>query len=330
MQYSKLMEIVWVVASREAIAAGWKEIQPGHFVMGILKLSEASPSDILTQQNVDKETLQEITSELDRINQFFKKKNIDTTMLRRKVRTKLGNGNEIYTGGVIHRSETCKLLFTKTEQHCVKEGKNSIDLLDLFDIFAKENMPGLLNKKTETQTHNVLYHFLAPLDMHADNYIKYPPETLNENHPFRLSLSKRISQNAKGILLFYQELNFLYHQLSIISDKLREESISNLNQVKAGKTLTEREYIELLEIYSNSDKTILVFPAIDSESAILVPANALNKFMEYSNAPPKIVLPVKIDLQQLWYTNCAKCKLFFYPLTCYDASFYKKLSVDKV
>ncbi len=330
MQYSKLLEIVWLIATREAIAASWNEIQPSHFLMGILKLSEISPSEIVAQQNIDKDTIQEISNELNKLQQFFKKENISTTLLRRELRSKLGNGNEVYTGDVMHRSERCKKLFTKSEEFCKKGSKNSLDLMDLFIVFIEEIKPDLLRKKNEIVVPKELNQFSVPFDLKEKHYLTYAADLSYTDHPVRISLNKRLTQQSKGILIFFEESRDLYLHLSIVADRLREQSQINLNHLKTDKILSEYDCLELLELYSNIDKTILIFPAIDNDQELLFPMQALNRFMEQNNMPPKIIIPVNNKLQQWWYTQCPKSKLFLSPLICKETSFYENFSIDKV
>jgi len=146
-------------------------------------------------------------------------------------------------------------------------------------------------------------------------------------HPVRISLTKRLTRLSKGVILFYEESRYLYLHLSVVADALREQAHINLNVLNTDKMLSEYECLELLELYTHPDNAFLIFPAIENHHKILFPIQALNRFLNKTNVPSKILLVVSSELQQWWYAQCPKSKLFRSPLVCIDEPI---LSVDKV
>jgi hypothetical protein len=326
MQYGKLLEIIWLIASREAIAASWNEIQPTHFLIGILKISEFPQSEFLNQQDIDKNSVTEMTGDLKKLQEFFKKENINTTALRRELRSKQGNGKAVFAGGVIHRSEYCKQLFAKTEQRMKSEGKELISLVDLFLTIAAETNPELFRKKEQKKMAVEIDQLIMPY-----LYNTFDINAFDQILPVVISLSKRILQQTKGILIFYEDLDFCLMELFITSEKLLKQSQINVNQLKPDHQLiSESECIELLDFFTANEKDFLVFPAIDNENEIKYPVKTLIHYTEQNTIPSKIIVPVNIKLQKWWYSQCPKSKLFLSPMICNDISSLRKISASEV
>jgi ATP-dependent metalloprotease FtsH len=134
MKYSVFIEIIWKIASREAIAASWGEILPEHFLMGVLKLVEIPESDVLEQITKDANLAKLYKEELVATRGILQSKNIRSDALRRLLRRKLGLGNKPYQGEIMHRSSEAKQLFYKMEQAVVNAGATFIGLPDLLMV----------------------------------------------------------------------------------------------------------------------------------------------------------------------------------------------------
>lgn len=100
--------LAWQIAAHEAASARFQFIEAEHVFIGICSLEKVvclSPEDSGLSPK-DLKALKEEYSILQDLS-------LDMTQLRRRVRKKLGAGNYRHTEKVIHRSESCKKMFSR-------------------------------------------------------------------------------------------------------------------------------------------------------------------------------------------------------------------------
>jgi len=141
MKYSIFIEIVWKIAQREAIAGSWGEILTEHFLMGILKVVEIPIKDILDQKSMDRDQAYLISLELEEAIFFLKEKKLQSNLLRRHLRKKLGIGKYPYQGDIMHRSKSAKKIFYHVEQEAIKNKNSFIRLPDLLKTIFEFQSP---------------------------------------------------------------------------------------------------------------------------------------------------------------------------------------------
>lgn len=106
------LDLVVILAANEAAAARRKEIEPEHFFCALLKFSESDEKKLqLTVK--DRQLINILITERDKVREVLKDYPFDTTKVRRQLRKVLGYGNYQYKGGVIHRSKESRQLFMK-------------------------------------------------------------------------------------------------------------------------------------------------------------------------------------------------------------------------
>jgi len=110
MKLSASIELVWQLAGREAIAAQFKEIEPEHFLMALLKVSEL-PVEEADRIAPGAEVAKRLATEVDALRQELADRSIDSTSVRRKLRARLGKGKTPLDGGQMHRSPACRAVF---------------------------------------------------------------------------------------------------------------------------------------------------------------------------------------------------------------------------
>jgi len=104
------MELLWQLAGHEAIAAQFREIEPDHFFAALLKFSEL-PVHELDRLAPRADVARELSNEINAIRQDLQHRMIDSTRVRRNLRSRLGNGSNPYDGGQMHRSQASRNVF---------------------------------------------------------------------------------------------------------------------------------------------------------------------------------------------------------------------------
>ena len=101
----------WQIAAGESAAAGHQYIEKEHVMMGICSLAKVlSPAGGVELNGRARAVLQaEWSTVEDALNGF----ELDPTLLRRQLRTRLGRGTYRHSEGVVHRSEACKRVFQR-------------------------------------------------------------------------------------------------------------------------------------------------------------------------------------------------------------------------
>jgi hypothetical protein len=115
MSHSPGVDAVITLAAQEVIAAKMEEIQPEHIICGILKFSEL-PDDVVGEGNGPQRLQQAFIMERDHLRKLLDEKAIDSTLVRRELRKRMGKGHHRYEGGAIHRSTASRRLFDDAQR----------------------------------------------------------------------------------------------------------------------------------------------------------------------------------------------------------------------
>lgn len=110
MKVSATIELVWQIAGQEAIAGSFKEIEPDHFCLALLKFSELPVEEVGRVAN-GAEVARELAVEVDAVREEIEGRTIDSKATRRALRTLIGKGDSDYDGGRMHRSQASRGLF---------------------------------------------------------------------------------------------------------------------------------------------------------------------------------------------------------------------------
>ena len=112
MKVSVSIELIWQLAGYEAIAGAFKEIEPEHFLMALLKFADLPVAEI-EKLGAGAEAVQALSCDVLGIGEDLKARGIDPTSLRRAIRTALGKGGQKYDGGKMHRAQATRSYFDK-------------------------------------------------------------------------------------------------------------------------------------------------------------------------------------------------------------------------
>ena len=115
MKVSASIELVMQLAGQEAIAGKFKEIQPEHLCMALLKLSELPVVDV-DRIASGSSAAKELAAEVAAVREALQGRSIDTTRTRRQLRDRLGSGGSPYDGGPMHRSPPSRQLFDAADR----------------------------------------------------------------------------------------------------------------------------------------------------------------------------------------------------------------------
>ena len=109
-QFSIAVDTAWRLAVWEASAANSEFVEKEHAVIGILSLEKVAvgkPDDM----KLNREQWNSVRAEWSALREAFSTCSIDTTILRRELRKRIGKGSHQHTENVIHRSPECKAFF---------------------------------------------------------------------------------------------------------------------------------------------------------------------------------------------------------------------------
>ena len=110
MRASASIELIWNMAAQEAIATEFAEVQPEHFLEAILKFVEL-PLEELARLAPTPNVARELVLEIGNVQKELQSRTIDSTHVRRELRTRLGAGKQPFTGGQLHRSQGARDMF---------------------------------------------------------------------------------------------------------------------------------------------------------------------------------------------------------------------------
>lgn len=140
MNYSIICLTAWQLAAKEAIAGRFKEIEPEHLFATILKISEI-PMEALTPQIARQSDVDSIKTELQSLVSDFKARNIQTTEVRRLIRSLMGVGNYQHGQEPVHRSNELRRIFSAAELRTRNQGENCVHISCLLKELLQSATP---------------------------------------------------------------------------------------------------------------------------------------------------------------------------------------------
>lgn len=129
-----LLKICWIIANAEAKQLGAVEIEPIHFMLGVLKIVDPKFPEQLEQMLVSQEAWSQMCKAAQKIRSYLEISPNDVTTTRRGLRNKLRKQSLkklISEKGFLHRSSSLKMAFFETTK--VLEGKE-LSLYELIKI----------------------------------------------------------------------------------------------------------------------------------------------------------------------------------------------------
>lgn len=136
------VQLLWPLAAEEAIAGGFKHIEPMHVFLALLKFAEVD-SVQLAEVIQDKAAAQAVTAELNSVKEGFGQWGIavpkESTTLRRELRQRMGYGG--FSGEarrVVSRSSASREICNAAEEHARRKSASYVwDLNDLLVVILE-------------------------------------------------------------------------------------------------------------------------------------------------------------------------------------------------
>lgn len=123
MKVSASIELIWQLAVREAIAAEFKEIEPEHFLIALLKFSEIPVVEV-EKLGVGAEVVKVLTSDIEALKTELGNRKVDAGAIRRELRRAVGKGAARYEGGQMHRAPATREFFDKAAKAAADAGND--------------------------------------------------------------------------------------------------------------------------------------------------------------------------------------------------------------
>jgi len=140
MKVSASIELIWQLAGQEAIAAEFKEIEPEHFLMSLLKFSEMRASE-LEKLGAGGEAVQALVTDAGALEQELQERRLDSGAVRRDLRTVLGRGSSLYEGGQVHRAQATREYFDRAAIVAADAGSDTLMGMHLLRTILESPTP---------------------------------------------------------------------------------------------------------------------------------------------------------------------------------------------
>ncbi|MFZ5903259.1 MAG: hypothetical protein ACOYZ8_06895 [Chloroflexota bacterium] len=138
MEISPGVELVWSLASREAVLSRVRDVEPDHFFCALLKYAEFSNSD-LGNLKVHSLVLFTLIAERDQLRSELKQSNLQTD-IRKQIRSRLGQGSyQAKPDEILHRAEASRQLFAKAAERKRNDttAAGRIDTVSLLQVLLE-------------------------------------------------------------------------------------------------------------------------------------------------------------------------------------------------
>ncbi|HUT85572.1 MAG TPA: AAA family ATPase [Elusimicrobiales bacterium] len=143
---SDLVILAWNISAAEALSANFEFILQEHVFISLTEIDELA--DITSKKlNFNNSQMENVRAESSYLDKFFNKSKIDRTVLRRKLRNKLGEGKADLGRGSIHRDKLCYETFSKAQSFSGKvRCTNVLDLLRALFLSPGRNITEVLKE----------------------------------------------------------------------------------------------------------------------------------------------------------------------------------------
>jgi len=293
MMLSASIEIIWQLAGREAITADFREIEPEHFLLGLLKFAEL-PVDELAQI-IGGSAAEVILHEVRAIRELCAERQIETTPIRRALRTHLGRGSFPYSGGQIHRSDASRALFDRASQLAAETGSEVTMASHMLAVLLNEPTPAMLEVVGNHPVHSSLR--VAPPLPTGQAPASRLPEVRTEGSACCRAIWNALAQGPGSVLLVAGNeeettaiAGTLGAQSAACGGKQSARMLVDVSVPPATDSAVQvvHHYRRLFNEAAEKN-TILYVPAIDDTGAAL---------------PPDLWLPVLKDVLQQKRLRC--------------------------
>lgn len=196
---SETANLIWQLGSMEAKSAAFQYIQPEHLFMGITSLSKIIA--YLKDKNINKNIVEETSSEKETIEKVFQAFSLDSTQLRRKLRKIMGSGKYHHTDDVVSRSVDCKKVFDRASKIAVSNNRNIDGLCLLSAIMVSPGKQITSLFKEENVALSDFQNMIDGLLKYKSDDVELDPEVKNDSSdtktPFLNTYGSDLTAKAK-------------------------------------------------------------------------------------------------------------------------------------
>lgn len=143
MKLSAALTVIWKLAMHEAVTAAFREIEPEHFLAAVLKFSEL-PAITDIQDPGGAEVARQVAAEIAAVRRELARRNLDGTVLRRRLRARLGKGVHPLMGETPHRSAASRALFAQAAQRAAERHEPFITAILLLETLWAAPTPTMI------------------------------------------------------------------------------------------------------------------------------------------------------------------------------------------
>lgn len=290
MNLSPSIDLVWRLAANEMAAGQFKEIEPEHFCMAVLKFAEL-PAAAIEADDEHAEIAKAIAADVELVRQALQKCGIESTRGRRKLRDQLGKGGTLHRDGQIHRSAASRALFETAAALVAESGGETLTPLHLLTALVQAPTPAIEQAVLDKVPQPPAPAGLLLIDEHGKDLVQKASEgRLKANSTAeamgKVAIQVLLQKERKSILLVTERNDLAAGVAIAIACSI------------AGKTpppgLKGRRLIDITES-SHLNPPNAMKPSRDEATAEL---ERLREFLAEATSHPEIILlvpPVEVE-----------------------------------
>ncbi len=231
MKLSPSIDLIWRLAANEMAAGEFKDIEPEHFCMALLKFAEMSvkPPEEAGEQA---EPAKAISGDAVLVREALQKCVIEGTVARRKLRRQLGKGDCPFKGGKVHRSAASRALFESAAALAVESGSETLAPLHLLTALVQSPTPAIAQAVLGKTPPSPPPAPLPLLEKHGQDLVKQVAEG-------RIKVRLGLEAQTKAVLQVLQQRDRKSILLVSDSDDLVADLAAALADALAAKDVPE-------------------------------------------------------------------------------------------
>lgn len=205
MKVSPSVELIWRLAVSEMTAGEFKEIEPEHFCLALLKFAEL-PAGAIKAEDENADVAQAVAADVELVREALEKCGIESTRARRKLRGQLGKGGTPHREGQIHRSAASRTLFESAAKLALEFGSDVVTPLHLLTAIVHSATPAVAQAVLGKVISSAPSAAPPLLDKHGKDLVKEASEGKLQPDPNVQASSKAVirillRQDRKSVLL---------------------------------------------------------------------------------------------------------------------------------
>jgi ATP-dependent Clp protease ATP-binding subunit ClpA len=291
MKVSVSIELVWQLAGHEAIAGAFKEIEPEHFLMALLKFADLPVAEI-EKLGAGAEAVQALTSDVQAIREVLDGRGIDATAVRRAIRTALGKGDHKYDGGRMHRAQASRVYFDKAALLAAEAGNDVLTGRHVLDALLAEPTSAVAKALAGCSSHGrkALATPKTPVLDEFGKKIQARKQPEDDRNPHaRLTEAKAVihalAQPRRNCVLLETGSDTLLHEILTsvaqlleakeVPASLKEKKLLDLSEIEVTGKKAESNMDRLQTMINEAEaakNVILVFPPLAAQGHSAKPA----------------------------------------------------------